>query len=285
MKLVRFRHDSEIRPGILTEEGMIRDTSRVGCDYSESFFERSASVESLENFSTDWASDSLHVLESTELVEPLTRPSKIVCVGLNYARHAAESGSPVPEEPILFLKSSSAVSGPFDPIQLPQGSSKVDWEVELAVVISKAAKNVAEEDAYDHIFGYTIHNDVSERAWQLERGGQWAKGKGADTFAPLGPYLVTKDEIPDPHSLDLWLKVNGETMQSSNTADMIFSVPFLISYISQFMTLLPGDVVTTGTPEGVGMGCKPEPRYLKAGDEVTLGITGLGEQRQEVVDA
>jgi 2-keto-4-pentenoate hydratase/2-oxohepta-3-ene-1,7-dioic acid hydratase in catechol pathway len=209
-------------------------------------------------------------------------PSKIICVGLNYAGHAKESGMAIPREPVLFFKATSSISGPHDPIVIPKGSVKTDWEVELAVVIGKKANYVEEAEALDHVAGYLVHNDVSERAFQLEREGQWVKGKSADSFAPIGPWLVTRDEVEDPQNLDLWLKVNGEMVQSSNTSDMVFTVRGLVSYISQFMSLLPGDIISTGTPFGVGMGFDP-PRYLKPGDVVELGVEGLGEARQRVI--
>jgi 2-keto-4-pentenoate hydratase/2-oxohepta-3-ene-1,7-dioic acid hydratase in catechol pathway len=202
---------------------------------------------------------------------------------LNYAQHAAETGVEPPKEPVLFFKSTTALCGPNDDLQIPRNSKKTDWEVELAVIIGKKATYIELEDAYDYIAGYALHNDYSEREFQIERGGQWVKGKSCDTFAPLGPWLVTKDEISDPNNLHLWLDVNGRKMQNSSTSDLIFNVPYLIYYISQFMTLLPGDVISTGTPQGVGLGQKPEPWYLKAGDEVKLGIEGLGEQKQAVV--
>jgi 2-keto-4-pentenoate hydratase/2-oxohepta-3-ene-1,7-dioic acid hydratase in catechol pathway len=210
------------------------------------------------------------------------RPSKIVCVGLNYADHAKESGLDIPKEPILFFKSTTSLTGPNDPIVIPKGSEKTDWEVELAVIIGKKASYVSEADAMSHVAGYSLHNDYSERAWQLERGGQWVKGKSCDTFAPLGPFLATPDEIGDPQALPLWLKVNGVTRQNSTTAQMIFTVKQLVSYISQFMTLLPGDVISTGTPPGVGLGFKP-PIFLKAGDVVELGIEGLGVSQQKAI--
>jgi 2-keto-4-pentenoate hydratase/2-oxohepta-3-ene-1,7-dioic acid hydratase in catechol pathway len=199
---------------------------------------------------------------------------------LNYRDHAEESGMPIPEEPILFTKATSSMVGPNDAIVIPRGSSKTDWEVELAIIIGRRASYVSEADALSHVAGYAVMNDVSERAWQLERGGQWLKGKSADTFAPLGPYLVTADEVPNPDNLKLWLRRNGETIQDSTTAQMIFGVAHLVSYISQFMSLLPGDIISTGTPPGVGMGFKPEPVYMQSGDVIELGVEGLGEQRQ-----
>lgn len=214
------------------------------------------------------------------LGSPLARPSKLLCVGLNYLDHAKETNAPIPTEPILFFKSTTAIVGPNDDLIIPKGSRKTDWEVELAIIIGKKASYVDEANAYDYIAGYCLHNDYSEREFQLERNGQWAKGKGCDTFAPLGPYIATKDEIGDVHQLNLWLTVNGKKLQDGTTANLIFNVPFIVHYISQFMTLLPGDVITTGTPAGVGLGQKPEPWYLKPGDVVELGIDGLGTSKQ-----
>ncbi|MGA7030656.1 MAG: fumarylacetoacetate hydrolase family protein, partial [Candidatus Acidiferrales bacterium] len=219
---------------------------------------------------------------SARMGPPICRPSKIVCIGLNYRDHAAETGQEVPAEPVIFFKASSSLSGPNDAVVIPKGATKLDWEVELAFVIGKQARYVAKRDALDHIAGYVLHNDYSERAFQLERGGQWVKGKSADTFAPLGPFLATRDEVPDPGHLNLWLTVNGSTRQKSNTAQMVFDVADLVSYVSQFMTLLPGDVISTGTPPGVGLGMNP-PVYLKAGDVVALGIEDLGESQQKIV--
>jgi 2-keto-4-pentenoate hydratase/2-oxohepta-3-ene-1,7-dioic acid hydratase in catechol pathway len=220
---------------------------------------------------------------SARLGPPIARPSKIVCVGLNFRDHAAESGMDAPKEPVLFFKSTSSISGPNDDVIIPKGAAKLDWEVELALVIGRRAAHVDPGRAAAHIAGFLLHNDYSERAFQLERGGQWVKGKSADTFAPLGPWLATPDEIADPQQLDMWLTVNGETRQHSTTANMIFDVRTLVSYISSFMTLLPGDVITTGTPAGVGLGLAPEPRYLRPGDVVELGIQGLGSARQQIV--
>ena len=214
---------------------------------------------------------------------PICRPSKIVCVGLNYAKHAQESGMEVPSEPVLFFKASSAIIGPYDEVILPKNSKKSDWEVELAIVIGDKASYVSEKNAMNHVAGYVLHNDISEREYQLERQGQWVKGKSCDTFAPLGPFVATKDEIKDPHNLNLWLKLNGKTMQDSNTSDLVFGIPKLVSYISQFMTLLPGDLISTGTPFGVGLGLNPE-IYLKDGDKMELGIEGLGAARQKVTN-
>jgi 2,4-diketo-3-deoxy-L-fuconate hydrolase len=214
---------------------------------------------------------------------PLARPSKIVCIGLNFRDHAAESNMDLPKEPVMFFKSTTAMVGPNDPVMIPRGGTKLDWEVELAIVIGAKASYVDESRALEHVAGYALHNDYSERAFQLERGGQWVKGKSADTFAPIGPFLATRDEIADPHALGMWLTVNGETRQKSSTANMIFNVPALVSYVSQFMTLLPGDVISTGTPAGVAHGMKPAPVYLQPGDAVELGIDGLGRSRQKVV--
>ncbi|MEX2233660.1 MAG: fumarylacetoacetate hydrolase family protein, partial [Cyclobacteriaceae bacterium] len=219
------------------------------------------------------------VAKGVRLGPPFTRPSKIVCVGLNYSKHAAESRMPLPAEPIVFFKSTTSFAGPQDEVIIPKNSKKTDWEVELAVVIGKKTSYVDEDKAMEHVAGFCLHNDYSEREFQLERNGQWVKGKSADTFAPIGPYLVTRDEVPGYNNLRLWLKVNGMMLQDSNTNDLIFGVPFLVSYISQFMTLLPGDVISTGTPAGVGMGLNP-PTYLKPGDVIELGIDGLGEQKQ-----
>lgn len=278
MKLIRFGTTQNEKPGVQLQDGTRLDVSAFGSDYDETFF----GTEGIEKLS-QWLEqhqDSCPVVASdVRLGAPLARPSKIVCVGLNYAKHAEESGMAPPEEPVLFFKASSAITGPFDPIRIPKGSTKTDWEVELALVIGKKASYVSEKEALNHVAGYVLHNDVSERAFQLERSGQWVKGKSCDTFAPLGPFIATTDEIKDPNSLDLWLKLNGELMQNSNTSDFIFNVQEVVSHISQFMTLLPGDIISTGTPFGVGLGLTP-PRYLKEGDEVELGIEGLGISKQ-----
>lgn len=278
MKLIRFGTLQNEKPGVQLQDGTRLDVSAFGSDYDETFF----GTEGLEKLS-QWLEqhqDSCPVVASdVRLGAPLARPSKIVCVGLNYAKHAEESGMAPPEEPVLFFKASSAITGPFDPIRIPKGSTKTDWEVELALVIGKKASYVSEKEALNHVAGYVLHNDVSERAFQLERSGQWVKGKSCDTFAPLGPFIATTDEIKDPNSLDLWLKLNGKLMQNSNTSDFIFNVQEVVSHISQFMTLLPGDIISTGTPFGVGLGLTP-PRYLKEGDEVELGIEGLGISKQ-----
>lgn len=281
MKLFRFGSSGHEYPGVVLRTGQHIDVTHFGEDYDESFFATNG-PERLAHWLQSHAHSCPDVASDTRFGSCVKRPSKIVCVGLNYAKHAAETGASNPAEPILFFKATTALCGPNDDVVIPKRSEKTDWEVELAVVIGKRANYVGLDDAMDYVAGYALHNDYSERAWQLERGGQWVKGKSADTFAPLGPYLVTKDDVPNPNVLHLWLSVNGERLQDSNTDDMIFNVPTLVSYISQFMTLLPGDVISTGTPAGVGLGLKP-PRYLKPGDVVELGIEGLGEQRQVAV--
>ncbi len=278
MKLIRFGTPQNEKPGVQLQDGTRLDVSAFGSDYDETFF-GTEGIEKLSQWLEQHQDSCPVVASTTRLGAPLARPSKIVCVGLNYAKHAEESGMAPPEEPVLFFKASSAITGPFDPIRIPKGSTKTDWEVELALVIGKKASYVSEKEALNHVAGYVLHNDVSERAFQLERSGQWVKGKSCDTFAPLGPFIATRDEIKDPNSLDLWLKLNGKLMQNSNTSDFIFNVQEVVSHISQFMTLLPGDIISTGTPFGVGLGLTP-PRYLKEGDEVELGIEGLGISRQ-----
>lgn len=280
MKLIRFGEPGKEKPGILVND-VRYDASSFGEDYNESFFENGGLVR-LENF-LKTNTGKLPVIEnSTRLGPPVARPSKIVCIGLNYAKHAAESGAAVPVEPIIFMKSTTSYCGPHDDIIIPKNSVKTDWEVELAFVIGKKASYVEEKDAMDYVAGYCLHNDVSEREFQLERAGSWDKGKGCDTFAPTGPFMATKDEIANVHNLRLWLKLNGKILQDSNTDDLIFNIPYLVHYISQFMTLLPGDIVSTGTPAGVGLGLKP-PVYLKPGDVVELGIDGLGSSKQTAV--
>ncbi|RZK93044.1 MAG: FAA hydrolase family protein [Pedobacter sp.] len=278
MKLVRYGEPGKEKPGILIGEDIF-DVSAHVSDYNEDFFGSSALQELKKKVEGGWLEK---VEKPVRLGAPLSRPSKIICVGLNYKDHASETNAPIPAEPILFFKATSAIVGPNDDLIIPKNSSKTDWEVELAVVIGKKASYVSEEDALNHVAGYVLHNDYSERAFQLERNGQWVKGKSCDTFAPLGPFIATPDEIADVHNLRLWLKVNGETLQDGSTANLIFNIPFVVSYISQFMTLLPGDVITTGTPAGVGLGQKPEPWYLKEGDVVELGIDGLGSSKQHV---
>ncbi len=277
MKLIRFGENGFEKPGI-HKNGVNYDLSAHIHDFDEAYFSKN-SIQDLEKIVKE---NNLPVVSSNMRIgSPIARPSKILCIGLNYAKHAKETNAPIPAEPILFMKSTTSLSGPYDPIIIPKGSEKTDWEVELAIVIGKKASYVSEADAMDYVVGYVLHNDVSERAFQLERGGTWDKGKGCDSFAPLGPWLVTKDEIKDPHKLRLWLSLNGKIMQDGNTDDLIFNIPQLISYCSQFMTLLPGDVISTGTPAGVGLGFSPN-IYLKPGDIVELGIDGLGTSKQTV---
>ena len=278
MKLIRFGEAGKEKTGIIINDKRY-DTSAFGEDYNEQFFE------------TGGLSRLADFVDSTLLPEvdydirlgcPFGRPSKIVCIGLNYVDHARETNATPPPEPVIFLKSTTAVVGPNDDIMIPRDSLKTDWEVELAVVISKKASYVNEEDAMDYVAGYVLHNDVSEREFQLERSGTWDKGKGCDTFAPIGPFMATPDEISDPHNLRLWLKLNGKIMQDGNTSNFIFNIPFVIAYTSQYMTLLPGDIISTGTPAGVGLGMKPN-LYLKPGDVIELGIDGLGSAKQNLI--
>ncbi len=278
MKLIRFGEAGKEKPGVQLEDGTRLDVSAFGQDYDENFFGNEG-IAKFQKWMSSHQGECPKVGDDVRLGPPSVRPSKLVCVGLNYAKHAAESGMNIPKEPVLFFKATSAIVGPNDDLIIPKGSKKTDWEVELAVVIGKKAAYVSEADAMDHVAGYVLHNDYSEREFQLERSGQWVKGKSCDTFAPLGPFIATKDEIKDPHNLDLWLTLNGETMQNSNTSDFVFDIPEQISYISQFMTLLPGDIISTGTPFGVGLGLKPQ-KYLKVGDVVELGIEGLGTSKQ-----
>ena len=281
MKLIRFGKPENEKPGVQLPDGQKIDVSAFCSDYDETFFGTDG-ITRLQEWLSKHQDECPKISDAARLGSPLARPSKIVCVGLNYAKHAQESGMEVPSEPVLFFKASSAVIGPFDDVVLPKNSKKSDWEVELAVVIGAKASYVSESNAMDHVAGYVLHNDISEREFQLERLGQWVKGKSCDTFAPLGPFLATADEISDPHNLNLWLKLNGTTMQDSSTSDLIFGIPKLVSYISEFMTLLPGDIVSTGTPFGVGLGLDPQV-YLKAGDEMELGIDGLGISKQKVI--
>lgn len=280
MKLIRYGQVGKEKTGVVID-GKKYDTSLFGGDYDEKFFETDG-INRLAAFVEANKSTLPQISDNERLGAPIARPSKIVCIGLNYAKHAQETNAPIPKEPIIFFKSTTSVVGPNDNIMLPKDSVKTDWEVELALVIGKKASYVAKEDALSYVAGYVLHNDVSERAFQLERGGQWAKGKGCDTFAPLGPWLATKDEIADPNNLRLWLKLNDKMMQDGNTDDFIFDVAHVVSYLSEFMTLLPGDVISTGTPHGVGLGFNP-PIYLKAGDVVELGIDGLGTAKQTIV--
>src|SRR5450432_4094663 len=280
MKLIRWQKGESTFPGVIVD-GIYYDLTDFGEDYNEAFFE-SGGLDRVAKFLVE-NKGKLRKLEiSVRLAAPIARPSKIVCIGLNYADHARETKAQPPREPVIFLKSTTALNDPFDPIIIPRNSKKTDWEVELAVVMAKKASYVEESRALDYIAGYCLHNDVSEREFQIERSGTWDKGKGCDHFAPLGPFLATPDEITDVNQLRLWLKVNDKIMQDGTTANLIFKIPFLVSYISRFMTLLPGDIISTGTPAGVGMG-RNTPVFLKEGDIVELGIDGLGESRQNCV--
>ena len=280
MKLIRFGEPGKEKPGVLID-GIDYDVSGFIKEYDQLFF-ANGGIPHLAWIILQHKTMLPRVKEGTRLGCPVANPSKILCIGLNYAKHAKETNLPIPQEPILFMKATTAITGPNDAIMIPKNSLKTDWEVELAFVIGKKASYVSEEEAMDYVAGYCLHNDVSEREFQLERGGTWDKGKGCDTFAPIGPWMVTKDEINDPHNLRLWLKVNDKMMQDDNTDDLIFTIPQLVSYTSQFMTLLPGDIVSTGTPAGVGLGFNP-PVYLKPGDVVELGIDGLGTSKQPVI--
>ncbi|WP_419212006.1 fumarylacetoacetate hydrolase family protein [Maribacter sp. X9] len=282
MKLIRFGAVGNEKPGVELENGDRLNVSGFGEDYTEQFFETNG-IDRLNKWLKDHQGECDAVAQTERLGSPICRPSKIVCVGLNYAKHAEESGMSIPKEPVLFFKSTTSIIGPNDTVILPKNSTKSDWEVELAIVIGKKTSYVSKEEAMGYIAGYVLHNDISERAFQLEREGQWVKGKSCDTFAPLGPFMATKEEIKDPNNLKLWLKLNGKMMQNSSTSDFVFNVQEVVSYISQFMTLLPGDVISTGTPFGVGLGLKP-PVYLKEGDEMELGIEGLGVSKQNVVN-
>ncbi|WP_276496649.1 fumarylacetoacetate hydrolase family protein [Pontibacter litorisediminis] len=279
MKLIRFGEPGQEKAGVILNDVKC-DVSAFGEDYNEQFFQRNG-LERLQAYVQQNEGKLPQVADDVRLGSPIARPSKIVCIGLNYADHAKETGAAIPQEPIVFFKATSALCGPNDNVIIPRNSEKLDWEVELAVIIGKKASYVSEEEALDYVAGYALHNDYSERAFQLERGGQWVKGKSNDTFAPVGPFLATPDELEDINNLRLWLTVNGETMQDGTTANLIFKIPFLVSYLSQFMTLLPGDMITTGTPAGVGLGMNPQV-YLKAGDVVELGIDGLGSSKQTV---
>lgn len=278
MKLLRFGELGLEKPGILDKDGVIRDASSIVADYSP----ETVSLELLSILRDIDPATLPAVPAGVRIGAPVSRIGHFIAIGLNYADHAAETGAPIPKEPIVFSKAPSCLSGPNDDVTLPKGSVKSDWEVELAIVIGKRCDYVEEKDALKHVFGYALCNDVSEREYQAERGGQWIKGKSAPTFGPLGPWIVTPDEIADPQKLDMFLDVNGKRAQTGNTSTMIFTVRQIVSYLSQFMVLEPGDVITTGTPPGVGLGMKP-PVFLKDGDEMHLGIAGLGEQRQKVV--
>lgn len=280
MKLIRFGELNREKPGILLNNKYY-DVSAFGEDYNETFFETNG-LQRLKTYVEANAASLKEIPAGARIGSPVARPSKIVCIGLNYADHAKETGAALPPEPVIFLKSTSALSGPFDDIVIPKNSVKTDWEVELAVVIGKKASYVEEADALNYVAGYALHNDVSEREFQIERNGTWDKGKGCDTFAPIGPFMATPDELGNIDQLRLWLSVNGKTMQDGNTSNFIFKIPFLIAYTSQFMTLLPGDIISTGTPAGVGLGMNPQV-YLQPGDVVELGIDGLGTAKQKLV--
>ena len=277
MKLIRFGEAGKEKPGVIINEKRY-DVSAIVSDFNESFFENNG-LETLKA-----ALDANPVLPevdaSIRLGSPVARPSKIICIGLNYVDHCRETGAPIPTEPIIFFKSTTSLCGPDDDLIIPKNSTKTDWEVELAFVVGKKASYVKEADALDYVAGYALLNDYSERAFQIEMGGQWAKGKGCDTFAPLGPFLATQDEIADVNNIPMWLTVNGKKFQNSNTSNLVFKIPFLVHYLSQFMTLLPGDIISTGTPPGVGLGIKPDPIYIKTGDVIELGMDGLGSSKQ-----
>lgn len=279
MKLIRYGAEGNEKTAVQMD-GRNYDTSAFGEDYNEQFFASDGLVRLAAFVAVN--KDSLtEIPADARIGAPFARPSKIVCIGLNYKDHAEETGAKIPEEPIIFMKSTTAMVGPNDNVVIPKNSVKTDWEVEFGIVIGKKASYVEENDALSYVAGYVLHNDVSEREFQIERGGTWDKGKGCDTFAPMGPVMTTTDEVPDINNVRVWLKVNGKTFQDSNTKNLIFSVPYLVSYVSQFMTLLPGDVISTGTPAGVGLGFNP-PIYLKEGDIIELGADYLGEQRQVV---
>jgi 2,4-didehydro-3-deoxy-L-rhamnonate hydrolase len=280
MKLVRYGEKGKEKPGLVDKSGQLRDLS----DHIKDLDGAAYSPESLKKLAAINPATLPAVSGKPRLGSPVTGISKFVAIGLNYSDHAKETGAEIPTEPIFFIKANTALSGPNDPVEKPRGSTKLDWEVEIAAIIGTRAKYVSEADALNHVAGYCVCNDVSERNFQIERLGQWTKGKSHDTFGPLGPWLVTKDEIADVQKLGMWLDVNGERRQTGSTSTMIFSMAKCIYYVSQFMTLLPGDIVTTGTPPGVGLGMKP-PKFLNVGDVVTLGIEGLGEQRQEIIAA
>lgn len=282
MKLIRFGDAGKESPGLLLNDGTRIDASSFGSDYDEAFFAGDG-LHRLHAWAAKNSASSPRVPASVRIGPPVCRPSKIVCIGLNFRDHAAETGAKIPKEPVIFLKATTSLVGPNDDLVIPKNAIKVDWEVEFAIVIGKRALYVSKESALHHVAGYCLHNDYSERTFQMERGGQWVKGKSCDTFAPLGPFVATPDELENPGNLKMWLKVNGEVRQNSSTANMIFDAATLVAYVSEFMTLLPGDVISTGTPAGVGLGMKP-PQYLRAGDVVELGIEGLGESRQHVKD-
>jgi 2,4-diketo-3-deoxy-L-fuconate hydrolase len=282
MKLIRAGAPGSERPAVQLADGAIVDATELVPEYDESFFGGDG-LRALADWIRRRGASAPAIAAGERLGPPLARPSKIICIGLNFRDHAAETGAEIPREPVIFFKATTALAGPNDPVVIPRGGTKLDWEVELAVVIGRRAAYVDRERAADHIAGYALHNDYSERSFQLERGGQWVKGKSCDTFAPIGPFLATPDEVPNPQALGMWLTVNGQMRQQSTTANMIFDVYALVSYVSQFMTLLPGDIISTGTPAGVGLGIKPTPVYLQPGDAVELAIDGLGRSRQKVM--
>lgn len=282
MKLLRFGTPGSENPGIQLEDGRRIDVSGFGMDWNAEFFGDPAHLERLRAWVEANGAAAPVIPAETRLGPATARPGKLICIGLNFSDHAEEAGMEIPKEPIVFFKATSAIVGPNDDVVIPRDSEKTDWEVELAFVIGKKASYVSEEEALDHVAGYVLHNDYSEREFQLERGGQWVKGKSCDTFAPIGPFVATADEIPDPENLKMWLKVNGEIKQDGSSSKLIFGIAHLVSYLSRFMSLEPGDIISTGTPPGVGMGCKP-PQFMKPGDVVELGIEGLGESRQVAV--
>ena len=278
MKLLRYREGNSIKPGILDEDNKIRDISSIISDWTS----KTINYETINNVKNHNTNDLLVVSDSVSLAPCLGEIGKFLCIGLNYSDHAREAGMEVPKEPIIFMKATSSICGPNDDVVIPKNSKKTDWEVELGVIIGKEAKYISEQEAQEYIVGYCVVNDLSEREFQLEHQGQWVKGKSCDTFGPIGPYLVTKDEIPSPQNLKMWLYVNDQQMQKGSTSTMVYNVNFLVSYLSQFMSLQPGDIISTGTPPGVGMARKPSV-YLKPNDKIRLGIEGLGEQNQRVI--
>lgn len=282
MKLTRFYYQDRLRPGLFVDNAIVADATDFGEDWNEDFFATDGLRRLAEWLDASGTAAPRLRLADVQLAPAIARPSKIICIGLNYADHAKETGVAAPAEPVVFMKSTTSWCGPYDRLVIPRGSEKTDWEVELAVVIGKMAQYVSASEASEYVAGYALHNDYSERAWQLEGTGQWVKGKSADTYAPFGPFLATPDEVPDAGRLRLWLKVNGTIRQDSNTSHLIYGIPQLVSYLSRYMTLLPGDVISTGTPAGVGLGCRP-PQYIRPGDVIELGIDGLGTQRQEAV--
>lgn len=282
MKLLRFGTTGSEKPGLQLEDGTRIDASGFGMDWNTDFFADPSNLTKLEAWVDANGASAPRLGEDTRLGPAVARPGKLICIGLNFSDHAEEAGMDIPQEPIVFFKATSAIVGPNDDVVIPRDSEKTDWEVELAFVIGKKASYVSEADALDHVAGYVLHNDYSEREFQLERGGQWVKGKSCDTFAPIGPFMATADEIPDPENLAMWLTVNGEKKQDGSSSKLIFGIAHLVSYLSRFMSLEPGDVISTGTPPGVGMGFKP-PQFMKPGDVVELGIEGLGQSRQVAV--